>query len=110
MQKEREIIEALEVELARLQSFDSDCVHKKAEDVMAPLPVWRESLHPPKASWWSNWFGQTKPPRALPDDAIAARQLLLYRELAESQKKCAKLEARKISAIKAKAVYDSAQK
>ncbi len=110
-QKEREIIEALEVELARLQAFDHDAgVWTGAgtgDAAQGPvLPAWRAALNP-STSWWP-WAD--KKPKLAPDDAIAARQKLLYRELAESQKKCAKLEARKIAAIKAKAVYESAGK
>ena len=72
------------------------------------LPAWRAALSP-STSWWPAWLGGKKKAPPLPDDAISARQRLLYRELVVSQNKCAKLEARKIAAMKAKDAYDKAQ-
>lgn len=75
--KERDTIEALESELGRLQSvIDSNY-----------------------DSWWRRG---TSPEFAV----LATRQAYLLRELKLSQDKCAKWEARKDAALKAKAAFE----
>ena len=77
LSKEKDTIEALETELARIQGLIDSNTHGR---------VWPEI--DPEAK------------------VLADRQAFLLKELKLSQNKCAKWEARKDAALKAKAVFE----
>jgi hypothetical protein len=77
--KERDTIEALETELSRLQHI----INANAT-----------------SSWWPAASGSEY-------DVLIVRQQFLLRELAISQDKCAKWEARKSNALAAKAAFEA---
>ncbi len=100
LQKEREIIETIEHELLRIKQYQAPDYATAAVTAAATA-----AAASARVSWWT-WIRSFFSKPAQVDSVLDERERMLLRELAVSQGKCAKFEARKAAALKKKAEYE----